>query len=183
MERAIPKRTTAPHKDLEMLREQLQIDRDDLDTGLVEQPDLYYHVAEAFVLAVAKRDEAKLDLEQATADLDKQFREAAAEADPPEKLTEAAITRKLASAPRIQTLERGLLRLRVEADKWQALKESFQQRSFMLRELVAIFVRRMGDVSLEHGNVGARRDLISAQAEKNHAAASEVRRQRRSERS
>lgn len=177
MERVVKK---PAHKDLETLREQLQIDRDDLDTCLVEQPDLYYHVAEAYVLAVAKRDEAKLDLEQATADLDKQFREAAAAAE--EKVTEAALSRKLASAPRIQKLERELLGLRVEADKWQALKEAFQQRSFMMRELVAMFIRRMSDVSLEHGNQSSRQDLTSAIADKNHAAASEVRKQRRLDR-
>lgn len=175
MERATTKRA-APHQDLEALRQQLQIDRDDLDTCLVEQPDLYYHVAEAYVLAVAKRDEAKLDLEQVTAELGEVMRNAAAVKE--EKLTEAAITRKLSDSPRLQEKERALLSLRVEADKWQALKEAFQQRSFMMRELVAMFIRRMSDVSLEHGNAGARQDLTSARADKNHAAASEERRRR-----
>jgi hypothetical protein len=173
MERVIARK---PAFTLDTLRAQLQIDKDDLDTCLVEQPDLYYHVAEAYVMAVAKRDEAKLNMEQVTAELDKQFRQAAAEAE--EKLTEAALSRKLTASPRMQTLEKDYLLYRVEADKWQALKEAFQQRSFMLRELVAVYVRRMGDLSLDREVKGTRQTLVDAQADKNHEAASRARRER-----
>jgi hypothetical protein len=172
MERASTKKPQ-----LETFRDQLVIDPDDLDSALVEQPDLFYHVAESYVMAVARRDEAKLTMEQATADLDKQFREAALAAE--EKLTEAAMSRKLASAPRIQTLERELLALRAEADRWQALKEAYQQRSFMLRELVARSIAQLSTLSLDRGIQSSRRDLTEATAQRNHVAASELRRSRR----
>lgn len=172
MERATAKKQS----DLEALQSQLQIDKDDLDTCLVEQPDLYYHVAEHFVSAVARRDEVKLSIEQVTAELGEQMRKAAAARD--EKLTEAAITRKLADTPRLQEMEAQYLHLRLEADKWQALKEAFQQRSFMLRELVAIFIRRMGDLSLGQADQSAHRDLVGVKADANHAAASEMRKAR-----
>ncbi len=171
MERAPVKKS-----ELENLRSQLQIDKDDLDTCLVEQPDLYYHVAENYVNAVARRDAVKLSIEQVTAELGEQMRKAAAARE--EKLTESAITRKIADTPRLQEMEEQYLSLRLEADKWQALKEAFQQRSFMLRELVAIFIRRMGDLSLGQADQSARRDLVGATADVNHAAASAVRRER-----
>jgi hypothetical protein len=162
---------------LESLRSKLSIDKDDLDNALVEQPDLYYHVADAYVTAVADRDAAKLDLEQATADLDKQFRGAAAAAE--EKLTETSLQRKIATTPRIQNMEKDLLYLRADADRWQALKEAFQQRSFMLRELVAMYVRRLGDLTIERGSNDARGSLAQA----NHDEAARIRASRKLARS
>jgi hypothetical protein len=159
------------------LRSKLSIDKDDLDEALVEQPDLYYHVADAYVTAVAERDASKLDLEQATAELDEQYRKKAVEEE--EKLTEAALRNKIISTPRIQKLEKDLLYLRAEADRWQALKEAFQQRSFMLRELVAMYVRRLGDLTIERGSHDAR----SALAQANHDEAGRIRSSRRLARS
>jgi hypothetical protein len=159
------------------LRDQLSIDKDDLDTSLIEQPDLYYHVAECFSEAVADRDSAKLDLEQALAGLDEQLRQEAAARE--EKVTEVLIQRRLATHPRIQELERSSLRLRAEVDKWQALKEAYQQRSFMLRELVQMLISRLSNVGLERGVNSSRGSLRDAVAESNHEAASRVRRDRR----
>jgi hypothetical protein len=48
----------------------------------------------------------------------------------------------------------------------------------MLRELVAIFIRRMGDLSLGQADQSARQDLVGAKADANHAAASEMRKAR-----
>lgn len=162
-----------PESLLAFLQKKLSIDKDDLDSALIEQPDLYYHVADAFVTAVAERDAAKLNMEQAIAELDKQFREAAAAAE--EKVTETSLQRKIATTPRIQTLEKDLLRYRVDADRWQALKEAFQQRSFMLRELVSMYVRRLGDLTIERGS----HDSRSALAQANHDEAGRIRRDRR----
>lgn len=177
IDRARPVRSNAPElPSLEALQQQLAIERDDLDTCLMDQPDLYYHVADALVTAIAKRDAAKLDLEQVTATLDADLRQKAAEAE--EKITEASLQRKLATLPRIQALEKHLLHLRAEADRWQALKEAFQQRSFMLRELVAMLIARLGNLSLDRSVQSSHRDLADA----NHAAAGRMRQERRSQR-
>lgn len=155
---------------VEQLKSSLAIDEDALDDCLMEQPDLYYHVAEGFAMAVARRDQAKLQLEETTAELDGQYRQQALAAE--EKLTEAALTRKLTATPRLQILERGLLDLKAEADRWQALKEAFQQRSFMLRELVQMMVSRLGNLSLERSVDHARGEL----GEANRRALGEMRR-------
>jgi hypothetical protein len=161
----------------EDLRDQLSINKDDLDTSLVEQPDLYYHVAECYSESVAERDASKLDLEQAIAGLDEQLRQEAAARE--EKVTETLIQRRLATHPRIQELERNALRLRAEVDKWQALKEAYQQRSFMLRELVQMLIARLSNTSLERGVISSRGSYRDAVAQSNHEAASKIRRDRR----
>lgn len=170
MERATKKSSQPSLNDL---KGQLQIDTDDLDGSLVEQPDLYYHVAEQFALAVANRDTSKLELEEAQAELDEQYRKKALEDDV--KITEAALSKKLIATPRIQELERALLATRAEADKWQALKEAFQQRSFMLRELVSIRISNLNNLSLERGVNRSHADLADA----NHSAAGRLRQERK----
>lgn len=157
---------------LGQLREELSINKNALDDCLMEQPDLYYHVAEGYTLAVAARDAAKLDLEQTMAEKAEEIRERALRDD--EKITETAITRKLATDPEVAGLEEHLLELRGTADKWQALKEAFQQRSFMLRELVQMLVARLSAGSLERGADRALQDLGDARGR----ALEDVRRQR-----
>lgn len=161
----------------EDLRDQLSIDKDDLDSSLVQQPDLYYHVAECFSEAVANRDSAKLDLDQAMAGLDEQLRQEAAARE--EKITETLLQRRITTNPRIQEIERNFLRLRAEVDKWQALKEAYQQRSFMLRELVQMLIARLSNVGLERGASSSRGSLRDATAQSNHDAAAKIRRDRR----
>lgn len=153
------------------LRGQLVIDPDDLHSGLVEQPDLFYHVSESFAKAVSKRDEQKLQLEELTAELDQQLRRAYAQRQ--EKSTEASIQNALRGMPKIRTAEREFLKARLDADMWQALKEAFQQRSFMLRELVSLKLRQMEALSLESGAGVQRRALGNAIEKQNNVKRAE----------
>jgi hypothetical protein len=152
---------------LDGLRGQLTIDPDDLHSGLVQQPDLFYNVSESFAAAVSRRDEQKLVLEELTAELDQLVRKGAAERE--EKTTEASIHNRLRGMPKIQTAERAFLKARLDADMWQALKEAFQQRSFMLRELVSLKLRQMETISLEHGAGAQKRALGDAVERQNNA--------------
>jgi hypothetical protein len=124
------------------LEDGLRIDRDDLDSSLTEQPDQYYKVALAYTNAAALRDAAKLDLEQIEANLDVTLRAQAAQAQ--EKTTEASIKQEMRLDPRWQTAKKHHLDLSLDADRLGALKEAFQQRSFMLRELVALTISEIG---------------------------------------
>lgn len=153
-------RQSRPALSLAQLREELTIDKTALDDCLMEQPDLYFYVAEGYALAVADRDAAKLDLEQTMALNAEELRARALRDD--EKLTEAAISRQLVTNPTIAALEEKLLELRGKADRWQAMKEAFQQRSFMLRELVQMLVARLSSNSLERSADRARGDLGEA---------------------
>jgi hypothetical protein len=146
------------------LKTKLKIDVDYLDRALIEQPSLFYTVADQFAMAVAERDAAKLELDEKMAELDQDIRAEAVSLG--EKVTEASIQRRLATLPTIKDAERNLLEGKAKADEWQALKEAYQQRSFMLRELVALQLAQLNNLSLERGAHGAHRDLSNAAAER-----------------
>lgn len=154
----------------------LSIDRDDLDSCLMEQPEVFYRVAQAFTLAQAERDSIKLDLTEAQAELGVQFRKQALEKE--EKLTEDGLKQKLSMAPRIQKLERQLLDASASANEYGALKESFQQRSFMLRELVALKITQRRDEDSAGGSHSGHAKL----AQSNREATDRLRRERREQR-
>lgn len=124
--------------ELVRLERHLRIDRDDLDTCLIEQPDRYYHVAMACAVAVSDREAAKLDLEDLSAKLDKDIRARAASRE--EKITEAKIQQEIKSDSDYQEQRALLAQIDARIGALQALKEAFSQRSFMLRELVALTV-------------------------------------------
>lgn len=169
-----PIRTTSSAQAvLSELENSLTIDRDDLDTCLVEQPGSFYHVAEQVASANARRDTAKLELEEVMAVEDGRFRTLLAQNE--EKATEGGIANHLRTLDNIKSLQRELLAARTEADRWQALKEAFQQRSFMLRELVALHLSQIGNVRGEHGASSFRHDV----GERNRERAEQVRRDRR----
>lgn len=160
-------------KTLEHWKSFLQIDKLALDDCLIEQPEVYYHVSEGVTLAVEARDAAKLDLDELMAKKDQEIRTKAAVDE--EKLTETAIQNKLRGLPEIQEAQQDLLTTRKAADDWLALKEAFQQRSFMLRELVALTIAQRGDLALANGSNQARAVL----ADDNKARADKLRRERR----
>lgn len=147
-------------KERKELRAALEIVVDDLDECLVRQPGLYYHVADGYVKAAAERDAVKLDLDEAVASADKQLRAWAATKQ--EKITNDAVERQIALQPAIKELQRHYLDARANAEQWQVLKEAYQQRSFMLRELVAIQLANMQNLSLERGAHKDARDLADA---------------------
>lgn len=151
----------------------LAIDKADLDSCLIEQPESYHHISQAFAQAVADRDATKLDLEELQAKLGQDLRTKAIKND--EKLTEGSLQQQLTAMPNVQKLQREFLEKRHKADSWQALKEAFQQRSFMLRELVALYIAQRHDTAMENGSGQARASL----AEENRAGAAKLRRERR----
>jgi hypothetical protein len=164
--------------DLERQRAYLAIDRDNLDDCLMQQPEVYYSVAQALALANADRDACKLDLEELQAQLDQDIRAEALRKD--EKLTETSLQNRLKTLPKMQDIQRVLLKKRQEAESWQMLKEAFQQRSYMLKEIVALFIAQRHDLALEGGVGQARASLTADKADQNRVAAGALRRVKRS---
>lgn len=153
-------------------REQLAIDEADLDRCLIEQPELYFHVADNHARAVAVRDAAKLDLEEAEADLDEQLRRQAEKAE--ERVTEAQLRQRVAASPKIKQLKREHLAARSEVSSWSALQDAFSMRSDLLRKLVDSNIHRRRADNISSGSAGARGDL----AAQNRAEAGALRRER-----
>ena len=161
------------------LAESLRIDEDNIDTCLVDQPGRFYQAAEAVAQANAARDTIKLELDELLAELGQLVRQAAADAE--EKITEAGIQMKLTSMPKVQAKQRELLQTRSRAEHALALKEAYHQRSFMLRELVALQLAELNNLSIERGANSARRVVGEQARERTEASRREERLGRRQE--
>ncbi len=138
---------------LERFRSYLAIDRNDLDSCCEKQPELFYHVAEELAQAVASKDATKLKLEELEATTAKRLRQAATDND--EKITEVLLKQRLTIQSDVKALQQELLAAQERVGTWMALRDAFTQRSFMLRELVPMYLARLSSSSVS----GARYDI------------------------
>ncbi len=120
------------------LQEQLLIDRNDLDTMLIKQPQLYRQVGDGFAEAESFKDRAKDSLEAEVAKLDAYLRRAAAETK--EKFTEPQLANMIKLQDSYVKVWEEYIRCKELSGKWKSLLESFSQRSYMLNHLVTLYV-------------------------------------------
>lgn len=161
-------------EEIDRLKQRLVIDQDALSECLIEQPQLYYEVTNAHVRAVSLRDAAKLELEEIHARLDKAIR---ADADAAQtKITEARIQQEIHLDPKYQAKRKQLLELSERADRLQALRDAYSQRSFMLRELVALTIAERQDIARANG-AGQQLPASRAALADSNLRATEARRQ------
>lgn len=134
------------------LRENLRIDEDDIDHCLVAQPEYYYMAAEAVALATSRRDTLKLQRDETIAELDQAIRRKALEDD--RKITEGQISNELKTLPKVKEINRQYVEACKVVDEAVAMKESYHQRSYMLRELNASANAKLYNLGLERGAGG-----------------------------
>lgn len=121
---------------LAKLRSLLRINRDRLDDEVSEHAEYYEKAAELHVLAVAEFDAIKQELDDVIAE------ESCAVRLSEDKMTETAIKQLVKDKPKVQSLSRELLDAKLLVDRCAVLKESFGQRSYMMRELVGLYIAR-----------------------------------------
>lgn len=161
---------------LDQLQEQLAIDRDDLDSSLADQPNLYFHVADVYSRALADREKAQSELSKMKAKIDNEIRYRIAEEGV--KRTEGSIEKEMKGDERYHEARAEWEDRAALAERWGALKESYQQRSFMLRELVQLYIAERHDVA---GSSGAY-EVRARKAEEIRSEAGRLRRVKRDER-
>lgn len=122
--------------DYHALKERLAIDKHNLDDVIMEQPGLFYDVSEQLTIALAERDAAKENLEIVNAELDSKWRK---NLQSQAKLTEKVISNHVMQDPDHEAAFTEYLTFKSKADRLQALKDAFQQRSYMLKSLVALY--------------------------------------------
>lgn len=116
-------------------RKYLEIEKSTLDDEIVRQPSLFFEVSEAFALAAAERDVLKDSIATIDANLDAEVRASFGDA----KVTEAMVKSKVQANPEHEKAFTNWLTAKEQADLLGALKEAFQQRSYMLRDLVSLY--------------------------------------------
>lgn len=119
------------------LQQQLAIDKSVLDDEVVRQPVLFYTISEMLTEALAERDGAKEDLSSVDADLDGEGRKKLAKLF--DKVTEQMVKNYVQTSAAHESAFNAYLDAKTKADKLLALKEAFQQRSYMLRDLVSLY--------------------------------------------
>lgn len=118
---------------IEEMKAYLKIDKNSLDEEIVQQPSLLGAVSDAFAMAAAERDHAKEEAAVVDGELDALYRQ------DHEKATEGAI-KAMIQADRLHMIAyEAYLKSKQKADRLQALKEAFQSRGYMLRDLVSLY--------------------------------------------
>lgn len=123
--------------DIAEFKKLLKIDKLALDDEVMQQASLLYEVSEALVDAIAKRDALKDALAKLEAEIDQDLRTQFEEAET--KYTEPKI-KSLILIDKFRTkANEELLAAKTQADRLMALKEAFQSRGFMLRDLCSLY--------------------------------------------
>lgn len=126
---------TAEDIDVEYWQRQLAINKDNLDDEVVKHPELFGHVATTAARMESVRDQLKDDLKRVDADLSLDLRD---KGTGEKRKTEGAIQAEIESHPdHLDARTRYTKAVRMTA-LWQALKESFVQRSYMLKSLTEL---------------------------------------------
>jgi len=119
------------------LKQHLAIDKSILDDEVVRQPVLFYTISEVLTDAIALRDGAKEELAAVDAEMDSMWRKRLSKNDA--RVTEKMVQNCVQCSNEHEKAFNAYLEAKTNADKLLALKEAFQQRSYMLRDLVSLY--------------------------------------------
>lgn len=125
------------HKLLDVYQESLMIDKNDLDTALVEQGNVFHRVGMSYADSISGRDFSRNQLERIKAEIDRDIREEAVQEH--QRLTEAQIAHKITENETYQTAFSNYLSWKTLSEKWLSLRESYNARAYALRDLVQLF--------------------------------------------
>lgn len=138
--------------------DRLKIDRNSLDDELIEQAAIFFEVAEAASYAASERDEAYSMIKEIEAELTQSERERLIQEE--NKVTEKMVESAVRNHDDYVKAVRYHLKMKKKADRLTALKESFHQRSYMLRDLVQLYISGyFMDESIKGGQAMSRSDV------------------------
>lgn len=125
---------------IDEFREYLRIDRPNIDLEMVQQASLFHKVSEAAIKATAKRDRLKLELKELDAELYAEKKQDLLQGG--EKATEAAISNEVLLDKDRKRLAREFIDAEEAVGQLDALKDSFQQRGYMIRDLGSLYTAK-----------------------------------------
>lgn len=124
--------------DPDELRAHLKIDKHSLDTEVEQQPELFGEVADAAAQAKSQADSLTEELKEFEANLDKQARTDAANAE--DRITENEIKALIAGDKDRKALVIRLLEVQNVQRRLDALTTAFRHRSYAMRDMVDLFL-------------------------------------------
>jgi len=117
------------------LKQYLKIDKLALDEELTQQASLLYQISEEYAVAVGERDGLKESLAIEAAKADQRAREQLGD-----KATEPKVKALVTLDEQRIAANGKYLDAKYQADALEALKDSFQQRGYMLRDLAQLYI-------------------------------------------
>lgn len=117
------------------LEKALFINEHALEEACQRQADAFWRVSKQLAYAISERDQAELIVSETEALVEYEFRQAVPS---DEKVTNPEVKAAVNLDKRVKHIRREYLRFKKLADDLGALKEAFQQRSYMLREMVKL---------------------------------------------
>lgn len=130
--------TVKDQNQLNKYKSYLVIDENNLDIEVSQHPALFFEVAQISAEKHGIRDSTKLDLEQAYATISISIREDHAFLG--KKITEDMVLQLTKSDEDYIKFQSDFLDAKQLAEMWESLKEAFQQRTFMLKELTSLYI-------------------------------------------
>lgn len=119
------------------LKERVPFDREALDAAIEEQAGLFLQAAELVALAVSRRDDAKTLMDQEYARACNRARTDITSGD---KKTEAGVKEAAQLDKRYIQAESAYLVAKHEAELVQTVREAFDMRGKMLREMAQLYI-------------------------------------------
>lgn len=132
----------------------IKIDRDDLDSELERQPELYGKVALDHALVISRRDELEADWKDVRSTAEINIREQAAENG--EKITEARVRAEVDSSKDVKEARKRFMQAKASVDRLAALKDAYSQRAFILKDLCNLWIAGYYTTSSVKGGDGPR---------------------------
>lgn len=160
---------------IEEFSEALRIDRDDLDTELVQQPQLFHDVSDEWALAISRRDAAKIRRNKEHAKLRIEIKDEVEISG--QRATDSLLQALMDKHPRYIKTSLAHNQACEEADRWGALKDAFLQRSYALKDLVALFGQQYFE--RDSSTAGTRSQRAEAEYEQTRSKLAEERKARK----
>ena len=148
----------------EALKERLKIDKSQLDREVSEQPMLFFDAAEAYEEAIAERDTLKEALATVDAELDGIVRVKLEKRH--DKYTEAMVKNGIQLDPKHEKAFKAYLDAKTRAGKLESMKDSFKQRSYMVRDLASLYVASYFEQSSIQGTNSTDRAVYEGQRQR-----------------
>lgn len=130
VKKAAPPRTDV----MAEFRNYLSIDKDNLTEAMAAQADLFFRVGEECAIAVSERDEAKERIATVDAEIGQSCRLKNGK-KPEEKVTESGIKDQIQINTQHQQAFEAYAESKKRAEQFIALRDAFQERGRMLRDL------------------------------------------------
>ena len=154
------------------LEKGLRIDEDALDEALLIHSDLFYRVSKQLTLLVSQRDAADQEKKEIEARVDAQLRHDAEVSE--SKTTEPQIKNDIRRDKDVIKAIDKLLELDKQVGQWQALKEAFLQRSYMLKAMCDLYIAGYFGANMD----GASSRMTEHDADANRREMDRLRRER-----